>query len=543
MNRLLSVLVVFLIISIPQIFAQGLFDRTTIINTVTYEGNGFGGIVGPVDLDADGKLEIYMCNTNTIDDPASVLIPRLYKFEWSGTEWEMVWSTEVLNIPKQNTWPGFTSGDLDKDGKLEIIWGPVNWIEAGNENPPRILIFEYPGDGSDNMGVFDGVGNYLPNTSFTITDQDNVNLRPSKFVIADVDNDGDDELIFNDRQSSTSNYHVGILSVSDVPDFADGTEEWLTEFSGSGDFNFDGTGNKWDVCALNNFVYVWGSDESIYPVKFTGSAYESLAPIAGTATGNSFMSSMVGDIDEDGTEEIVYGSWSAPAKVFLLQPNGDDITSTEIADFTSLGIQRIVYGKFGDLDNDGNVDFVFGTRYVDATTPNFATVRLSYLGGDITSPASYVTSIIDSGAVLGGESGIMTIANFDGDLDAEIILTASYPRGPAPNVIDVFYLDRPATSVELESSNIPSNFYVEQNYPNPFNPSTVIKFGITEATAVDLRVYDVLGREVAILVNNQNLEAGSYNATFNAEGLASGIYVYRIIAGNNTTSMKMQLLK
>jgi hypothetical protein len=71
----------------------------------------------------------------------------------------------------------------------------------------------------------------------------------------------------------------------------------------------------------------------------------------------------------------------------------------------------------------------------------------------------------------------------------------------------------------------------------------MIRFGITEASTVDLRVYDVLGREVSVLVNNQNLDAGSYTATFNAEGLASGIYVYRLTAGNNSTSMKMQLLK
>lgn len=99
------------------------------------------------------------------------------------------------------------------------------------------------------------------------------------------------------------------------------------------------------------------------------------------------------------------------------------------------------------------------------------------------------------------------------------------------------------SSVKRDNSGIPSNFYLEQNYPNPFNPSTVIKFGLTESNTVDLRVYDILGREVAVLVNNQFMEAGSYNTTFNAEGLSSGIYIYRIIAGNNTSSLKMQLLK
>jgi len=253
--------------------------------------------------------------------------------------------------------------------------------------------------------------------------------------------------------------------------------------------------------------------------------------------------SQVADIDGDNNKEVVYGGWFAPAKVFLLQQNGDGLVVTVNADFTGLNIQRIVGSAQGDLNSDGKIDFVFGTRWVDATTPNFAVLRLAYLGGDITNPANYATSIIDSGAVLGGESDVIAVGNFDADSDDEVIYTAGYPRGPAPDVIDVYYLDRLTTSVEMENNNVPSQFFVDQNYPNPFNPSTQIKFGITEAANVDLRIYDVLGREVAVLVNNEYLSAGSYNTKFNAVDLASGIYVYRLTAGANTVSRKMQLLK
>ena len=98
-------------------------------------------------------------------------------------------------------------------------------------------------------------------------------------------------------------------------------------------------------------------------------------------------------------------------------------------------------------------------------------------------------------------------------------------------------------SVEQENNIVPAQFFLDQNFPNPFNPSTQIKFGITEASNVDLRIYDALGREVAVLVNNEYLSAGSYNTKFNASNLASGIYVYRLTAGANTISRKMQLLK
>ncbi|NOX18493.1 MAG: T9SS type A sorting domain-containing protein [Chlorobi bacterium] len=81
-----------------------------------------------------------------------------------------------------------------------------------------------------------------------------------------------------------------------------------------------------------------------------------------------------------------------------------------------------------------------------------------------------------------------------------------------------------------------------QNYPNPFNPTTTIKYEIPETGFVTLKIYDVLGREVSTLVNAKR-EAGRYEAEFNARGLSSGIYIYRIQSGNFTESKKMILLK
>jgi len=81
-----------------------------------------------------------------------------------------------------------------------------------------------------------------------------------------------------------------------------------------------------------------------------------------------------------------------------------------------------------------------------------------------------------------------------------------------------------------------------QNYPNPFNPITTISFSLKEAGLVQIRVYDILGNEVAALVN-ENQEAGNYSAKFNASRLPSGIYFYRITSGNYTATKKLILLK
>jgi len=88
----------------------------------------------------------------------------------------------------------------------------------------------------------------------------------------------------------------------------------------------------------------------------------------------------------------------------------------------------------------------------------------------------------------------------------------------------------------------PSAFDLSQNYPNPFNPSTTIRFQIPHDGLVSLVVYNTLGQEVAVLVNEVR-KAGTYAETFNASRLASGVYVYRLTSGNLTTSKKFLLLK
>lgn len=91
-------------------------------------------------------------------------------------------------------------------------------------------------------------------------------------------------------------------------------------------------------------------------------------------------------------------------------------------------------------------------------------------------------------------------------------------------------------------ANKPLNYELDQNYPNPFNPVTTIKFTIPEATKVIVKVFNVLGEEVAELVNRW-MEGGTHKVNFDATDLNSGIYLYRIEAGNFVTIKKMTLLK
>jgi hypothetical protein len=95
------------------------------------------------------------------------------------------------------------------------------------------------------------------------------------------------------------------------------------------------------------------------------------------------------------------------------------------------------------------------------------------------------------------------------------------------------------------ASEIPESYVLYQNYPNPFNPTTTIQFDLPEASVVSLKIYDVLGREVATLLDNVSFEDGTQDISFDGGGLASGIYFYRVLinGGEHQLVKKMMLLK
>ncbi|MFA7419665.1 MAG: T9SS type A sorting domain-containing protein [Melioribacteraceae bacterium] len=99
-----------------------------------------------------------------------------------------------------------------------------------------------------------------------------------------------------------------------------------------------------------------------------------------------------------------------------------------------------------------------------------------------------------------------------------------------------------APTTDVEESNLPTEFALSNNYPNPFNPTTTIKYDLPKESQVTLKIYDILGREVATLVNSKQ-NAGFYQIRFDASKYASGVYVYRIIAGDFVQTKKMMLMK
>lgn len=125
-----------------------------------------------------------------------------------------------------------------------------------------------------------------------------------------------------------------------------------------------------------------------------------------------------------------------------------------------------------------------------------------------------------------------------GQLGADLTTSSGY--NVLPGFWNTYYQD---VIVNVESDEVvPTVFKLEQNYPNPFNPSTIIKFAIPQRSNVVLKIYDILGSELLTLVNEE-LESGWYEKIFNSSGFASGMYIYRMQAGDYISTRKMLLVK
>ncbi len=226
-------------------------------------------------------------------------------------------------------------------------------------------------------------------------------------------------------------------------------------------------------------------------------------------------------------------------------------------------------GEVGELTNRGMIDW----SDADGIRPYFkslVSIRKKYLSNPIlkriiTSIPSDVYAYISTS----GNDNLLTIANFKNDSKNSSVYIGDLPTGTKylTNLIDgsvidiqpvsgpvfidlsayeakVFYLGEVPVSVEEgETENfIIDEFKLNQNYPNPFNPTTTISFQIPNNEFVTLKIYDVIGREVTTLVNKE-MQKGRYDINFDASKITSGIYFYRIKAGNFLETKKLVLMK
>jgi hypothetical protein len=140
-----------------------------------------------------------------------------------------------------------------------------------------------------------------------------------------------------------------------------------------------------------------------------------------------------------------------------------------------------------------------------------------------------------------------------------VLLHSQYGGGNGRGDVMLELLNSPLTNVENNSNTIPTSYSLQQNYPNPFNPTTKIKFDIPSNVkretsdvlfplrkggegVVTLKIYDILGKEIATLVNEQ-LAPGTYEVTFDGSEFPSGVYFYQLKTNNFSETKKLLLIK
>lgn len=153
---------------------------------------------------------------------------------------------------------------------------------------------------------------------------------------------------------------------------------------------------------------------------------------------------------------------------------------------------------------------------------------------------------IDAGVYMSSNNGISWIPKNDNGMGSRrvnalcinegFLFATTQGQGSYKRPVDELLV------IEPVSNEIPNQYSLSQNYPNPFNPATKIKFGMPAAGFARLKVYDMLGREVSVLVNEQ-LKAGKYEVNWNSSAFPSGVYYYKLVSGDFTDTKKMILVK
>jgi hypothetical protein len=144
-------------------------------------------------------------------------------------------------------------------------------------------------------------------------------------------------------------------------------------------------------------------------------------------------------------------------------------------------------------------------------------------------------SVISSGAVYSGTPGYRVVGTVGQPLTGN---TGNHLN----RIISGFWDNRLEITSADEQQLLPAEFRMDQNYPNPFNPSTTIRYGVAEQSHVSIRIFNIVGEELAVLVNEEK-EAGWYTVNFNPRRFASGVYIYTMNAKNYYSTKKMIFLK
>jgi hypothetical protein len=414
--------------------------------------------------------------------------------------------------------------DLDEDNNLDLIVG-------GDTNAVAVFWGDGAGGFSTHVivGTFGRVRSLEPDLSFTTI------TTGRKIVISEDNGFG--------SNSSTIGYlmHLGNRDLCHDVQYTQGNippdtiDVVMTDFV-TGDLAGDGGINE--IAAVTSFPlpHPLVIDSNIF---FLGSAGTPCADVmprgtfneyqpgsgVGSTTGHSNI--VMGDFDGDTDLDLITLETFSSC-LFIRNQGNLNFTSESISVTGAMGLASM------DYENDGDLDFI---TVNDQLQTNGITVFLNDGTGSFTSRENcffpFATGLPRS----------VVASDFDQDGRTDIAIVSSVAQG-VDSLFVLYNLGGGTVGIDDPEiqEEIPTSFSLAQNFPNPFNPTTTIQFSLPQAGDVSLKIYNLLGEEVKTLIDEYK-EIGNHSVQFNANNLASGMYLYRLQAGSFIETKKMILLR
>lgn len=466
------------------------------------------------DIDGDGYGEIVVTNHGLTSGG------YIYAFKRDGTS--------CPGFPINHGYSSRTPvlADVNGDGKMEII--------VNKRTYPTGSVYIYKNDGTILTGWPKNIGH----------------VPASSAAVGDIDNDNVPEIIME----SYNGLYVWKVNGDSIPGFPFMMPNGdVNSYSSPVLADVNGDGYReiiFGTHALSGggFVYVLkrnGTVQSGWPTTVSSWIYG--PPSVGYIDSDNYLDITVGD-------QIM--SMNPSDYVYAWDRNGNSLTGFPIGPFNAVNCQIVL----ADIDGDNQTELVFDDNTYSTSTGLGKYLAYNNDGTPVagwplnTTGTTFFTTPCFTDM---NRNGILDMigTGIEGTSPSQYTNVYLWNTGQPYNYTKIYnpmwqyntrhngvFGDIPIVGIPETNKNIPDKFELFQNYPNPFNPVTNIKYMISNNGYVNLKVYDILGKEIKTLVKEYK-KAGAYEVSFSAQNLPSGIYFYRLNVGDFSDTKIMTLIK
>lgn len=465
----------------------------------------------------------------------------------SGSNWGIVAgvSGNLKSIKFKNPTEGYCGGQFNQ---YRTINGGATWTNVDMRDYPFDIVFPESGNTYYTVGTYNNRGfSSSTNGGTTWRELARQNLSTSQFTSTFFTSDNSGFITASGSLYSTTNsgFNWNSESVGNCNTVTiNGSRGCAVGQAGRIGISSNG-GVSWtsETIGTNNYYGVSFIDASV------GITVGSVGSVLRTTNGGVNWL-----VRTSGTAQALRGIAMISSQIAIAVGDAGTIIKTtnggdDWVDLTSGTTSNLKAVKFVDANNG----FAVGISGILLRTTNAGSTWSPMVSG-VTTDLNSINFINTSGAIVGNSGTIILSSNSGTTWTVQTSITNNNLFGVTMPTANTWFIAGDSATVlrtttagnvvGINYSNLltPEKYSLGQNYPNPFNPTTKIRFDIKQSGLVKLTIYDMLGREVKSLVN-ENLNVGSYEADFDGSRLTSGVYFYKIDVGNYTEVKKMTLVK